>query len=247
MSFGHFLKAIEYPRTGEYSYSSEKAFFMAQRTRFITLTATLCLAASAQDLILKSEFSQNRGWSSNNVFPRLFADVNGDGKRDIIGFASDGVWVSLFGSTWVPSRPTKWLSGYAVNAGNWTDSDKFPRYAADVNGDGRADIIGFANDGVYVSLSTGKAFSAPARWTSEFSTALGWTSQNQKPRFVGDANGDGKSDLVGFSTDGVWVALSTGNGFGPMAKVSGEFLPTGGFPDRKQSARQLQFGLKLLW
>ena len=34
----------------------------------------------------------------------------------------------------------------------WESFDKFPRQVADVNGDGRADIVGFAKNNVRVSL-----------------------------------------------------------------------------------------------
>jgi hypothetical protein len=34
-------------------------------------------------------------WSSDNTYPRLMADVNGDGLADIVGFGSGGVWVSF--------------------------------------------------------------------------------------------------------------------------------------------------------
>ena len=49
----------------------------------------------------------------------------------------------------------KTLNGYGNNssAGGWSSQEKYPRQLADVNGDGRADIVGFASDGVYVSLS----------------------------------------------------------------------------------------------
>lgn len=212
---------------------------MLQRTRLLVFATALCAAASAQDLLLRGEFCQQRGWNSNSVNPRLLADVNGDGKRDIIGFANDGVWVSVFGSSWVPARPTKWLTGYAVNAGNWANTDKFPRRAADVNGDGLADIVGFANDGVYVSLSSGKNFSAPSRWAALFGVDQGWLSDNLTPRFVGDVNGDSKSDVVGFANDGVYVALSTGAGFGALTKVSSEFTPNKGFADQDHFPRML--------
>lgn len=212
---------------------------MTHFTRLVAAAALLCAAASAQDLILKSEFSLAKGWRSNNVFPRLMADVNGDGKRDIIGFAGDGVWVSLFGSSWVPARPTKWLAAYALNAGGWTTYDEFPRHAADVNGDGKADIVGFATDGVYVSLSSGGKFTAPAKWLGQFSTGQGWKSQNTTPRFVADVNGDGRADVIGFATDGVYVATSTGTGFAPMAKVSDAFRGNGGFSDQDHFPRMV--------
>jgi hypothetical protein len=34
-----------------------------------------------------------------------------------------------------------------------SEDDRFPRELADVNGDQRADIVGFGNDGVFVSES----------------------------------------------------------------------------------------------
>ena len=34
------------------------------------------------------------GWSSNDEYPRVLADVNGDGAADIIGFGQDGVYLA---------------------------------------------------------------------------------------------------------------------------------------------------------
>ena len=35
------------------------------------------------------------GWSSNDLYPRELADVNGDHRLDIVGFGSAGVYVAL--------------------------------------------------------------------------------------------------------------------------------------------------------
>jgi hypothetical protein len=44
----------------------------------------------------------------------------------------------------------------------WSSNDHYHRELADVNGDGRADIIGFGDAGVQVSLATGNGhFAAP--------------------------------------------------------------------------------------
>src|SRR5271154_2035498 len=44
---------------------------------------------------------------------------------------------------------------------NW--GVEFPRFAVDLTGDGKADVIGFGTDGVWVSLANGQGgFSTPA-------------------------------------------------------------------------------------
>ena len=82
-----------------------------QRSRLTTLTecagdGTCLLPATTmgwkdsatgftpQTLWLSNDFNSATGWNNENIHPRPLADVNGDGKVDIIGFASDGVRVS---------------------------------------------------------------------------------------------------------------------------------------------------------
>jgi hypothetical protein len=92
---------------------------------------------------------------------------------------------------------------------------------ADVNGDGKKDVVGFYYDGVYVSLSTGTGFSALQKWVNGYGSSDGWNWN--KPRFLADANDDGKDDVIGFGTDGVRVSLSTGAAFTTPALVVNNF------------------------
>jgi hypothetical protein len=174
----------------------------------------------------QSTFCYNGGWDVNK-HPRTVADVNGDGKADIVGFGDDGVYVALSTGTGFSFRQpwyTSPQSTFCYNGG-WS-VDKHPRTVADVNGDGKADIVGFGNDGVYVALSTGSGFSYRQAWyTSPQSTFCyngGWYV-SKHPRTVADVNADGKADIIGFGNDGVFVALSNGNGFDYRTQTSTYF------------------------
>jgi len=97
------------------------------------------------------------GWTSQNAYPRTAADVNGDGRADIIGFGDGGTYVALARSdgTFATPIPLTADFGRSVASGSWTSQDLYPRSAANLNGDGRADLVGFGAPGTYVSLATG--------------------------------------------------------------------------------------------
>lgn len=98
--------------------------------------------------------------------PRLLADVNGDGRPDVVGFQNGGVYVSLNRSTSFGGS-SRWTADFGSR--EWT-AGWMPRSVVDVDGDGRADIVGFARDGVHVALSDGSRFGAATHWSQDF----GW-------------------------------------------------------------------------
>ncbi|MBI2312111.1 MAG: hypothetical protein HYU77_06395 [Betaproteobacteria bacterium] len=145
-------------------------------------------------------------WTDQNTYPRILADVNGDGLPDIVGFGPNGVDISLnTGTGFLP--PAQWIAGFGTGAGYVNDNVN-PRRVMDVNGDGKGDVVGFAGDGVYVALSTGSGFLPAARWVVDYGTASGWSNSNDYPRELADVDGDGLLDVVGFGTDGVYVSTS---------------------------------------
>ncbi len=141
----------------------------------------------------------------------VVGDFNGDHIDDIATWlktATRQVYVAAsFGSGM--SASTLWLNGVG------TGSNDVLR-AADVNADGMDDLVLFARDEgiVYVALSNGSGFDTARVWHDFFAV-----SSFERPE-VGDVNGDGMADIITFATNSptafgdVYVALSTGSGFG---------------------------------
>ncbi|WP_298200205.1 FG-GAP-like repeat-containing protein [Novosphingobium sp.] len=163
------------------------------------------------------------GWTSQSRFPRQLADMNGDGVLDIVGFGTAGTLVS-FGTGIGRFGPTTLVaSNFGQNQG-WTSGITFHRELADLNGDRKADIIGFGVNGTLVSLSGTNGYSTVTLGLNNFGQAQGWSSQEAFARAVGDVNGDGRIDLVGFGQAGTFVALGNGDGtFRPASFVLNNF------------------------
>ena len=158
-----------------------------------------------------ADFGYEQGWR-NDKHVRLLADINGDKRKDIVGFGDHGVWVSVATSKAGEfSAPFFAVADFGYLQG-WRN-DKHIRTTADVNGDTMQDIVGFGDYGVWVALANGKGFDAPQLVLSDFAILAGGWQVTRHPRMLVDINNDMKDDIVGFGNDGVWVSLSTGTGF----------------------------------
>ena len=156
-------------------------------------------------------------------------DVNGDGRDDLVTFLRDSAGTgSARGDVYVAfSNGTGFGSG--IKKHDWFCIRDEVCALGDVNGDGRDDLVTFLRDSsgtgssrgdVYVALSTGSGFGPGLKKHD-------WFCIRDEVCALGDVNGDGRDDLVTFLRDSsgtgtsrgdVYVALSTGTGFGPGLK-----------------------------
>ncbi|MFD8232977.1 FG-GAP-like repeat-containing protein [Streptomyces sp. NPDC059696] len=155
-------------------------------------------------------------------------DTTGDGRPDIVVLAVDGVRVSAQdeGGTFAPTSGKLVLKafGHGRQAGSWL-TGKHPRFLVDTTGDGRADIVGCHDDGVWISLqSEDGTFDEPLYVLDDFGTDQGWSSVREHPRFLLGTTRGGPVDIVGFGPQGVVVARGRGDGtFEPAQLVLNDF------------------------
>ncbi|MEU6076370.1 VCBS repeat domain-containing M23 family metallopeptidase [Micromonospora sp. NPDC047074] len=158
----YFSIAGEYPALGDVNGDG--------RDDIITFTQG---PATASDVIVAlstgTTFGASQKW--HDLFavgteqPRV-GDINGDGRDDIVTFtcnADADVYAAVSNGTGFVGTTVKWNDFFCL-------AGEFP-YLADVNGDGRDDIVVFskgATNDVYVGLSTGSAFGGGAKWHDFF-------------------------------------------------------------------------------
>jgi hypothetical protein len=156
-----------------------------------------------------------RPWSSGFVpysYDVYYADVNGDGRPDLVSRHKSTGNVEVFFSTGSSFVYAPGTGPGGVWSYGWGTS--YDLYLADVTGDGKADLVGRlrTTGDVYVFPSTGTGFANAGLWS------YGWSSGYDL--YFADITGDGKADLISryFGptaglTGNIYVSPSTGSGF----------------------------------
>ncbi|GHJ47922.1 hypothetical protein Cs7R123_52640 [Catellatospora sp. TT07R-123] len=180
-------------------------------SRYLGRFVMTYLNESRGALVLRTAPTPTGPWSAEEVlattaqYPGLYGAFIHPWSAD-----SDSPYLYFTMAQWDPYNV--WLMRTKLTGGGM-----FARSSTDFTGDHRSDVITFTQNDlgdVYVAPSTGGAFAGGGKWHD-------WFAPFNETALTGDFNGDGRDDIATFThapLNDVYVALSTGSGFGAGAK-----------------------------
>lgn len=171
-----------------------------------------------------SGFDYDAGYTDRNVVSREIGDFNGDGKDDVFGIGYTSTAMGLSNGSQFVSTPWSGALSFTATTGGMSDRNKWPIMVGNFDGDpeGKDDLVGFGNNNVIVAISTGTGFVKTTWAYNTMSYGDQGFQESKYPRMVGDFNGDGRDDIIGFGDMGVSVGISTGSSFVVSNWLNGE-------------------------
>ncbi len=159
-------------------------------------------------------FSDANGWGAPQYYKTIkYPNVNGTGGSDVCGRGGSGVYCAVSTGSGF-GNATLWASEFSDAAG-WTDAKYYSTLAfPDLNNDGKADVCGRGAGGLFCGISNGTSFTNVRLWSDNFGDGDGWTTADHYTTITyQDLDSDGKADVCGRGTTGLYCAYSNGNGF----------------------------------
>lgn len=201
----------------------------------------------------------------NQALTIRFADVDGDGADDVCGHDGTSVVCQThvfdactYGADGTATCPSfDMCPSYAARFGDvtlraegfnqsWLPNDAYWRTIAfpDVNGDGLHDVCGRGANGIFCALSNGDDFGNATLWSSNFRNLDGWDSHQGYWSTIDfpDVNGDGKADVCGRGSAGVFCQYSTGAVFSGTTPPVTTFSDANGWKANAAYFSTIQFG-----
>jgi V8-like Glu-specific endopeptidase/endonuclease/exonuclease/phosphatase (EEP) superfamily protein YafD len=165
------------------------------------MTRALALSGALTSISRGTNWELSMNWCNHEGSQLFIGDFNGDGRSDMLCHDSAGnKWTALANESG-QFTGTSWSAGM-----NWCNHEGSQLFIGDFNGDGRSDML--CHD------SAGNKWTALADESGQFpgtswSAGMNWCNHEGSQLFIGDFNGDGRSDLLCHDAAGnKWTALA---------------------------------------
>ncbi|KAJ8023839.1 hypothetical protein HOLleu_36392 [Holothuria leucospilota] len=163
--------------------------------------------ATARGTFTGTNWEEGIGWCSNDGSQIHIGDFNGDGRSDMLCHNTHNGFkrVAIANTNGDFSGRTSWQASLG-----WCYHVNSKLYIGDFNGDGRDDMLCHDTTGY-------KAIAYASRTGSfrgnDWERNIGWCSHPFSQIFIGDFNGDSKSDLLCHDSAGYkWIAYANSEG-----------------------------------
>ncbi len=163
----------------------------------------------------------------------LSGDWNGDGSADVlqIGHTTKRARVLLFDAQGGVTVASELADTAAFDSVFWT-SEQAGSFVMDLNGDGNSDIVQIKRgSNLYRAIIS----NGDGTFTKAYEAYDGVQMLNSRPKFTGDWNGDGKSDMLEINNNTDRLDVFAGMGTGRLAEVADNVLGMTWRTDNAQS------------
>ncbi|MEV5974051.1 VCBS repeat-containing protein [Streptomyces sp. NPDC051921] len=142
------------------------------------------------------------GWSGADPRSVYFADLDGDGYKDLVNLSGDGFRVWYHNGAPFGSNP--WTGEFRTGSG-WSGHDPSGIWFADITGDGQADLVEKSGDVLRYYRNLGDGTS----WGAAVGMGSGYSGRDPRSLWFADLNGDQRAERIELSQGSFLVAPNT--------------------------------------
>lgn len=164
------------------------------------------------------------GWHLNAGDNFFSADLDGDGRDELVVVSANGQWMGVLRQSgtgleagWIGNDWVNHPGGSGANGWDLKQGDRF--VVADIDGDGRDELVVISPNGQWIGLLRDAAGSLQADWIGHDwvnhpggSGANGWNLNLGDKFFVADIDGDCRDEIVVVSSNGEWIGILSESG-----------------------------------
>ncbi len=145
------------------------------------------------------------GWNMSAEDRIYVADVDGDGRDEIVVHKPAADWMAVLKWTGTELKAAWMTRDWAPGGWNMSAEDRI--YVADVDGDGRDEIVVHKPAADWMAVLKWTGTELKAAWMTRDWAPGGWNMSAEDRIYVADVDGDGRDEIVVHKPAADWMAV----------------------------------------